>query len=53
MENEITIILTSDEARALEKGLRELTSNTGAPEMAAQKRIMEKLEAAALASRER
>jgi hypothetical protein len=43
---EVAIILTSEESKALEKRLRELTTNTGAPEVKALKAIEAKLKAA-------
>jgi len=42
----VTIVLTPQEAEALEKGLRELTYDTGAFELKAWRSIREKLQAA-------
>jgi hypothetical protein len=43
---QLNIVLTADEARALEKGLRELTYSTGAAELKAWRSIQDKLKAA-------
>ena len=43
---ELVITLTAEEVQALKKGLGELTSNTGAPEVRALRAIQKKLQAA-------
>jgi hypothetical protein len=45
-DREVLITLTAEEAKALQKGLRELTFNTGAHEANAQRAVLAKLKAA-------